>query len=139
MENNKNNKETFSFNLSQEGQEFLRELVYTKIVKGEMNCNLTTVFKEGLFLLQELNPDLPEDISLERRYYKGGTQKNKGTIYRTSIVSTIENNTWIKRYMAYKITSDFFFSKSDFINDLINALKDKYKGKLLKLPKKQIL
>lgn len=139
MENNTSTKETFSFNLSQEGQEFLRELVYTKIVKGEMNYNLTTAFKEGLILLQEHNPDLPEDISLERRYYKGGAQKNKGNIYRTSIVSTIENNTWIKRYMAYKITTDFFFSKSDFVNDLINILKDKYNKNLLKLPKKQIL
>ena len=82
----------FTFNLPQEGLSFINELVYTKIVEGNLNYSLTSAFMEGLILLQETYPNVPKRLSLKRRYYKGGAQKNKGKIHKTSIVSSLEIN-----------------------------------------------
>lgn len=135
IEIKKKNIYKFNFNLSLEGLEFIHQLVYTKMVKGEINYTLTAAFIEGLKLLQENYPELPKRISLERRYYKGGSQKNKGKIYKTSVVSTFEINDWIEDYIVYKMTEDLFFSKTSFVNDLLQELKNKYAEKLLIIPK----
>lgn len=126
----------FNFNLSLDGLEFIHQLIYTKIVKGEINYNLTAAFMEGLKLLQENYPELPKRISLERRYYKGGSQKNKGKIYKTSIISSFEINNWIEDYIVYKLKEDMFFSKTSFVMDILSELEKKYSGSLLNIPKK---
>ena len=125
----------FNFNLSLDGLEFIHQLIYTKIVKGEINYTLTAALMEGLKLLQENYPELPKRISLERRYYKGGSQKNKGKIYKTSIVSTFEVNDWIEDYIVYRLREDIFFSKTSFVIELLEELKKKYSGSLLDIPK----
>ncbi len=76
----------FTFNLPEEGLSFINELVYTKIVEGYVNYSLTSAFMEGLDLLKEEYPNVPKRLSLERRYYKGGTQKKKGKIHKKSLV-----------------------------------------------------
>ncbi len=124
----------FTFNLPEEGLSFINELVYTKIVEGYVNYSLTSAFMEGLDLLKEEYPNVPKRLSLERRYYRGGTQKNKGKIHRTSIVSSLEINSWIEDYIVHKLKEDIFFSKTSFFNDLLHELKKKYSNKLLKIP-----
>lgn len=124
----------FTFNLPEEGLSFINELVYTKIVEGYVNYSLTSAFMEGLDLLKEEYPNVPKRLSLERRYYKGGTQKNKGKIHKTSIVSSLEINSWIEDYIVHKLKEDIFFSKTSFFNDLLHELKKKYSNKLLKIP-----
>lgn len=124
----------FTFNLPEEGLSFINELVYTKIVEGNVNYSLTTAFMEGLNLLKEEYPNVPKRLSLERRYYKGGSQKNKGKIHKTSIVSSLEINSWIEDYIVHKLKEDIFFSKTSFFNDLLHELKKKYSNKLLKIP-----
>lgn len=125
----------FNFNLSLDGLEFIHQLIYTKIVEGKINYTLTGAFIEGLKLLQENYTELPKRISLERRYYKGGSQKNTGKIYKTSVVSTFEINDWIEDYIVYKMREDLFFSKTSFVMDLLQELKNKYADKLLIIPK----
>ena len=124
----------FTFNLPQEGLNFINELVYTKIVEGNLNYSLTSAFMEGLILLQETYPNVPKRLSLKRRYYKGGAQKNKGKIHKTSIVSSLEINSWIEDYIVHKLKEDLFFSKTSFVNDLLRELEKKYSNKLLKIP-----
>ena len=124
----------FTFNLPEEGLSFINELVYTKIVEGYVNYSLTSAFMEGLDLLKEEYPNVPKRLSLERRYYRGGTQKNKGKIHRTSIVSSLEINSWIEDYIVHKLKEDIFFSKTSFFNDLLHELKKKYSNKLIKIP-----
>jgi hypothetical protein len=41
---------------------------------------------------------------------------------------------WIENYISHKIESDILYTRTIFINDLINLLKKKYKGKLLEVP-----
>lgn len=137
MENKNKVLYKFNFNLSLDGLEFIHQLVYTKIVKGEINYNLTSAFMEGFKLLQENYPELPKRISFERRYYKGGSQKNKGKIYKTSIISSFEINNWIEDYIVYKLNEDIFFSKTSFVMDILSELSKKYSESLLELPKKK--
>ena len=61
-----------SFNLSTENHTFINQLVYTKIVKGELKYSFSEAIKEGLLLLQFENSETPKRLNLERRYYKGG-------------------------------------------------------------------
>lgn len=131
----KKNKPTlFTFNLPEGVLNFINELVYTKIVEGNVNYSLTSAFMEGLILLQKKYPNVPKRLSFKRRYYKGGTQKNKGKIHKTSIVSSLEVNSWIEDYIVYKLNEDQFFSKTSFVNDLLRELEKKYSNKLLKIP-----
>lgn len=131
-------KATFSFDLKKEAQEFVHDLIFTKISQGNINYNLTSLFFEGLDLLKEKNPEIPNNKPVKRRYYRGGRQKDKGEIYRTSIVSTIGNKNWIDNFILNQTLKDLYFSKTDFINLLLYELKNKYQGKIKKIPKKSI-
>lgn len=124
----------FSLHLPIVGLHFLQDVVYTNVVEGKINYSLTAAFLEGLRLLQEKNPDIPERESMERRYNRGGKHRKKGEVYQTSFASTLEDKNWIENYIVYKLKEDLFFSKISFINDVIEQLKEKYKGRLLKIP-----
>lgn len=121
-----------------EGLCFLQDVVYTNVVQGKIHYNLTTAFTEGLRLLQEKNPDIPKRESLERRYNRRGRHKKKVEVFRTSFDSTFENKDWIENYIVYKLKEDLFFSKSSFMNDIIEELKENYKERLLTIPNRKI-
>lgn len=120
-----------------EGLFFLQDVVYTNVVQGKIHYNLTSAFTEGLRLLQEKNP-IPKRENLERRYNRGGRHKKKVEVYRTSFDSTFEDKDWIENYIVYKIKEDLFFSKSSFMNDVIDELKENYKERLLTIPNRKI-
>ena len=107
----------FTFNLPEEGLSFINELVYTKIVEGYVNYSLTSAFMEGLILLQETYPNVPKRLSLKRRYYKGGAQKNKGKIHKTSIFSSLEiNSSRLNSLTSYSTILNVCFLSFMYIN-----------------------
>lgn len=150
----------FNFTLSSEGREFFDNLIYTNVVKGNLHYNLKSAFLEGLFILQDKNPEIPSRNTTKRRYNKRGKSKSEVKGYVTSILSTLEINEWIEDYICYKINfsevnrnergdSDhiitnlnesipgvnIYYTKSLFVKELITLLEKKYKGKLLKIPR----
>jgi Arc/MetJ-type ribon-helix-helix transcriptional regulator len=134
MDNTK--RPRLSFNLSTENHAFINQLVYTKIVKGELKYSFSEAIKEGLLLLQFENSEIPKRLSLERRYYKGGKQEKKKNMYKTSILSSEDINDWIEDYINFKIENNLpFFRRSNVIEEAVELLFKKYKNKLLQVPK----
>jgi Arc/MetJ-type ribon-helix-helix transcriptional regulator len=129
-------KPRLSFNLSTENNTFINQLVYTKIVNGELKYSFSEVIKEGLLLLQLENTKIPKRTRLERRYYKEGKQEKKENMYKTSILSTHELNNWIEDYINFKIDNNLpFYRKAYVIEEAVELLFKKYKKKLLQVPK----
>ena len=125
-----------SFNLSTENHAFINQLVYTKIVKGELKYSFSEAIKEGLKLLQLENTKIPKRTRLERRYYKEGKQEKKDNMYKTSILSTHELNEWIEDYINFKIDNNLpFYRRAYVIEEAVELLFKKYKKKLLDVPK----
>ena len=125
-----------SFNLSTENHAFINQLVYTKIVKGELKYSFSEAIKEGLLLLQFENSEIPKRLSLERRYYKGGKHEKEKKMYKTSILSSHELNEWIEDYTNFKIDNNLpFYRRSNVIEEAVELLFKKYKKKLLQVPK----
>lgn len=127
--------------LPKEAKDFINDLIFTKMSLGYTDCSLTSIFDESMEILKEKFPNIPNNKALKRRYYKGGNQKNKGELYRTSIISNVGNKNWIDNYILHQVTTkgDIYFSSKDFVNDIVEELKIKYAGKLKKIPKRKII
>lgn len=95
-----------------------------------VNVKISETAKESLDWLKKDNPLVKDEASLERRLYRGGGQKNKIETYSTSVVIPKREINWIDNYILQERQNDEFFSKPDFINNLIEKLKKKY-GKSL--------
>lgn len=137
MENTKIKKRlNFCFNLSFENLDFINQLVYTKIVAGELKYSFSEAIKEGIFLLQMENKEIPQRLNLEKRYYREGKKEKNIDVYKTSILSSEELNNWIENYIIFKIENNSpFYKRSNLIEDIIGLLRKKYKKKLLDIPK----
>lgn len=134
MENTK--RPRLSFNLSTKNHDFINQLVYTKIVKGELKYSFSDAIKEGLYLMQIENPKIPKRLNLERRYYKGGKREKEKNMYKTSILSSQELNDWIEDFISFKIDNNsVFYRRSNVIEESLNLLWKKYKNHLLEIPK----
>jgi hypothetical protein len=120
----------FSLAIPIEGYQYLRGLAALKTKQGDLSYNLKAAFLEGLELLKKNNPLVDDKASLERRLYRGGGQKNKVETYNTSVNISKREINWIDNYILQERQKDEFFSKPDFINNLIEQLKKKY-GKSL--------
>lgn len=116
----------FSLNIPIEGYQYLRSLATLKTKQGDLSYNLKSAFVEGLELLKVGNPLVEDKTSLERRLYRGGGQKNKVETYNTSVNISKRQINWIDNYILQERQKDEFFSKPDFINNLIEELKKKY-------------
>lgn len=125
----------YSFTLSSADKSFFDRLIYTRIVKGTLNYNLKKAFFEGLEIIQDNNPDIPKRLDLIKRSNKLGRNGSGEKRYNTSVISTLEINDWIQDYISYKISFNPYYTTGLFINEIINVLNEKYKGKLLKIPK----
>ncbi len=132
-------KTTYAFDLQQDSNALFKKLIYHKIVhENDMGYNLTALFKEGINILKDKYPQVDSETPLNRRYYRGGKQKSKGIVNRTSVVTTIRNKNWIDNYILYKMSEDVYFSKTDFINELVEAVRQKYLKEIDKLDKASI-
>lgn len=116
----------FSLAIPVDGYKYLRELLTLKTKQGNLSYNQKGAFLEGLELLKKDNPLVKDEASLERRLYRGGGQKNKIETYSTSVVIPKRDINWIDNYILQERQNDEFFSKPDFINNLIEKLKKKY-------------
>lgn len=120
----------FSLVIPIEGYLYIRSLINLKVKQGELSYSIKKCFLEGLHLLMEDNPLITSDSPLERRFYRGGGQKNKIESYATSVTIEKFSINWIDNYILEQAKKDEFYSKPDFINDLIEKLKVKYGKKL---------
>lgn len=109
---------------------YVRELLNYKTRQGNLSCSIKGVVLEGLELLKIENPLVKEESELERRHYRGGAQKSKVESYATSVIITKRSVNWIDNYILQERQRDEFFSKPDFIINLVDQLKKKY-GKSL--------
>jgi|LakMenEpi03Aug12_release.lakeMendotaPanAssembly.Ray.scaffolds.fasta_scaffold926092_1 hypothetical protein len=123
----------FGFIISDSGKKFIQQLVYNKIVEGQLEYSLTDAILDGVYILQKKNPNVPERKNV-RRYNQRGPHKSPITGSKTSILMPFLTKDWIENYISHKIESDILYTRTIFINDLINLLKKKYKGKLLEVP-----
>ena len=120
----------FSLVIPIEGYQFIRGLASLKAKRGELNYNLKAAFLEGLELLKKENPLVNDEASLDRRFYRGGSQKSKTESFATSVIISKRKINWIDNYILQERQIDEFFSKPDFINNLIEKLKKKYGNSL---------
>lgn len=123
-------KRQFGLAIPLDSYQYIRELGSFKAKQGDLTYNLRVGFLEGLELLKKENPLVKNEASLGRRFYKGGGQKNKIETYTTTVIIPTREINWIDNYILQEIKKDEFFSKPDFMNNLIEQLKKKY-GKSL--------
>ncbi len=116
----------FSLVIPIEGYQYMRGLANLKTKQGDLSYNLKAGFLEGLGLLKKKNPLVKDEATLGRRFYRGGGQKNKIETYATSVIIPKREINWIDNYILQERQKDEFFSKPDFINNLIDQLKKKY-------------
>ena len=76
----------FSLIIPIDGYQYIRGLASLKAKQGDLNYNLKAAFVEGLELLKKENPSVTDEASLERRFYRGGGQKQKIESFATSVV-----------------------------------------------------
>lgn len=123
-----------SFIISDESKKFITQLVYTKIVRGHLKFCLTDAIIESVASLQKKNPNIPQRKNITRRFNKRGASKTPVKGLKTSILVPVVVFEWIENYICYRIERDILYTRTLFINDLINLLKKKYKDKLLVVP-----
>lgn len=125
-EENLDKNQAFSLVIPIEGYVYIRALMNYKTRQGNLSYSLKAAFLEGLELLKIENPLVKDEAALERRFYRGGEQKSKTESYATSVIITKRNVNWIDNYILQERQKDDFFSKPDFINNLVEQLKKKY-------------
>ena len=124
----------FSFIISDESKKIINQFIYTKIVHGHLKFSLTDAISEGVVILQQKNPNVPERKNITRRFNKRGASKAPIKGKKNSILVPILVYEWIENYTCLRIERDIFYTRTLFINDLVNAIKRKYKDKLLVVP-----
>lgn len=121
-------KKTFSLNIPLDDYVYITSLINDKTKAGRYNYNLKDAFLEGLELLKNEYPLVTNEKPLERRFYRGGKQKSKVDSYNTSSVLFVSDINWIDNFIAEKRKENQFFSKTDFIIELVEVLKKNYKN-----------
>lgn len=124
----------FSFIISDECKKVINQFIYTKIVEGHLKFSLTDAISEGVSILQKKNPNIPERKNITRRFNRRGASKAPVKGKKNSILINLLVYEWIENYTSFRIETDILYSRTLFIIDLVNAIKNKYKGKLLVVP-----
>lgn len=120
-------KRTFSLTIPMDKYIYITSLISKKTSEGFYNYNLKDVFAEGLELLKKAFPNISNEKSLERRFYRGGKQSQKIESYSTSSILLVSDINWIDNFIAEKRRENQFFSKTDFIIELVEKLENNYK------------
>lgn len=122
----KDTKCTFSLVIPVESYVSFNNLINIKTREGDFGYNLKACILEGLERLKEKNPLVKSDRALQRRFYRGGEQKEKVESVSTSVVISREDINWIDNYILQERMENNYYSKPDFILDLVEELKIKY-------------
>lgn len=128
-EKTNDDKKTFSLTFPLDKYVYITSLISKKTSEGIYNYNLKDAFAEGLELLKKANPLVTSEKSLDRRYYRGGGQKEKVESYNTSSILFVSDINWIDNFIAERRRENQFFSKTDFIIELVETLEESYKKK----------
>lgn len=126
-ENANDERKTFSLTFPLNKYVYITSLISKKTSEGIYNYNLKDAFAEGLELLKKANPLVTSEKSLDRRYYRGGGQKEKIESYNTSSILLVSDINWIDNFIAERRRENQFFSKTDFIIELVEILEKSYK------------
>jgi hypothetical protein len=124
--NKDNTEQTFSVVFPLESYKYIKSLLSLQTKKGNLNYGIKAAFLEGLELLKKKNPSVKDDVFLERRFYTGGKQKSKTEGFSTSVVIPKKAVNWINNYILQERQNNEFFSKTDFLENLVDQLKTKY-------------
>lgn len=120
-------KKRFSLNIPLDKYVKITTLVGKKAAEGKITYSLKDAIAEGLELLKTKYPTVSkEELLLERRYYKGGQQKSKVESFSTSSMMHNEDIAWINNFIGEKRKKDQFYSKIDFVIDLVEVLEKTY-------------
>lgn len=127
----------FSFNVDKSNVDFIRKFVDMKRSNpDDFHYNQTDAIREGILLLKEKNPHIterPSAIKIPTRKGRifGSTVEefNKIEKIKTSFrINEIEKE-YIYDYIYSKTLIEKSFGKEDFLEELIESLKSKYKIK----------
>jgi hypothetical protein len=121
-----NTVQTFSVVFPLESYKYIKSLLSDQTKKGNLNYGIKAAFLEGLELLKRRNPFVKDDVILERRFYTGGKQKSKTEGFSTSVIIPKKAVNWINNYILQERQNNEFFSKTDFIENLVDQLKSEY-------------
>jgi hypothetical protein len=121
-------KRTFSLTIPMDKYIYITSLISKKTAQGYYNYNLKDAFADGLELIKKAYPNISNEKSLERRFYRGGKQSQKIESYRTSTVLLVSDINWIDNFIAEKRKENQFFSKTDFIIELVEQIETFYKN-----------
>lgn len=116
-------KKRFSLNIPYDSYLSITALIGEKAKKGKYNYSLKNAFEDGLVILKSLHPEVSSEECTERRFYRGGKQKTKIESYNTSTMLFSNDINWIDNFIIKKRMENQFYSKTDFIVDLVDNLK----------------
>ena len=127
---NENNFFTFSFNLEQKAIEFLREFVLYKRKSDSIffHFNNSQAVREGMLLLKANNPTIearPKHLKIPTRIGRDGSLNGAVKLKTSYWINEVERD-FIYNFIYAKSLQNANYSKTDFINDLISAIKNEY-------------
>jgi hypothetical protein len=121
---------TFSFNLEQQAVEFLREFVLYKRKSDSLffHFNNSQAIREGILLLKANNPSIearPEHLKIPTRVGREGSLNGAVKLKTSYFINEVERD-FIYNFIYEKSLQNVYYSKTDFMNDLIGAIKNEY-------------
>jgi hypothetical protein len=124
------NNINFSFNLEQEKVEFLRNFVYFKrsLSPEFFHYNNSHALREGINLLQNENQNLKNRPTIAKVPTRVGSRGNLNGIVKlkTSYSISEADRNFMYNYIYDKQNSNPDFSKTEFMEDIINILSSTY-------------
>lgn len=132
----KEKKLNFVFELEESLIQLIRNFVhYKKFEAGIYEYNQSSVIKEGISLLKEKYPNLPaRPDKVKKPTIRGRRKKSIGKIqaekkHLTSFNISESDREFIYNFIYDKLKKGEDYIKEDFINDLLDEIKHKYKIK----------
>ena len=126
----------FVFEIEESLIQLIRNFVhYKKFEAGMYEYNQSSVIKEGISLLKEKYPNLPaRPDKVKKPTIRGRRKKSIGEIqaekkHLTSFNITERERDFIYNFIYDKLKKGEDYIKEDFINDLLDEIKHKYKIK----------
>lgn len=116
----------YSIIITNDDYVFMKNLLALKARDRNFVSSNKTLFLEGFELLKSKNIDIKDDKPSKRRYYRGGQQKIKDETISTSVKIKRSFVYWIDNYIFEKRKENIYYSKPQFISELINELRLTY-------------
>lgn len=124
----------FSYYLDEKTLFFMKEFIhYKRFEEGVFEYNQSSIIKEGISLLKEKYPNLPVRPEKAKIPTKRGRRKKTNEDdeikYATSFNISESEREFIYDFIYDKLKKGEDYIKEDFINDLLDEIKHKYKMK----------